>query len=121
MVSRKKITRSVKSALLGFAHAFRGEQNFRIHVIITGLVLFASWFFKLTPMEFIAIAVVIGLVLALELVNTAMESLIDLVHIDSSPSVGAMKDLLAAAVLISAIISAVVGGIIFYPHVIALF
>ncbi len=67
-------------------------------------------------MEWVAIILCIGMVLATELINTAIERLVDLISPDRNPIAGQIKDIAAGAVLICAIAAAIVGLIIFIPY-----
>ncbi len=110
-----------------FANASRGlriylarESNNRIHLPITGLVIAAGIIFGITPAEWLFVVLSIGLVLTSEAFNYALEKLCDKVHSEYNEQIKAIKDISAGAVLIAAIISAVVGLIIFLPKLVNL-
>jgi diacylglycerol kinase (ATP) len=108
-----------------FGYAFRGlryllatQHNARMHLVATILVIAAAFYFGLAAAEWILLLIVVGMVWAAEAINTALELLIDLVSPQKHPLAGRAKDVAAAAVLITAIIAALVGVILFAPHVI---
>lgn len=87
-------------ALQGLAAGWRRERSFRTHLVFAGLAAVALLVLRPAPVWWGLVAVVIALVLALELVNSAMEALIDLLHPDLHPEIKAVKDMVAAAVLL---------------------
>jgi len=90
-------------------------MNFRIHLVAILMVVLAGWYFHLSANEWLWIIFTIGLVLVTELLNTAIEILVDLVSPDFNIQAGRVKDVAAGAVVIAAIISVVIGSIIFIP------
>ena len=86
----------------------------RIHLCVAIDVILAGILTKITAVEWMAVIICIGLVTALECLNTALESLCDTVHPEKSEGIRIAKDAAAGAVLCAAIASAVVGGIIFF-------
>lgn len=112
----------MKAFLQSFAHAARGlaagarGRNFRVMLgagiaaLVLGLAL------GLTPAAWTALALAAGLVLAVELVNTAGENLVDLLHPQPDPRAGRVKDLLAGASLVAAAAAAAVGALVFLPR-----
>lgn len=111
-----------------FVYAFKGifvalktQRNFRIHLLVFLVVIIAGFLFKLNPVEWGLVLLAAGLVLSLELVNTAVESLVDLVSPGYNKKAGRIKDIAAGAVLIAAIISIFIGLIVFLPKITALF
>lgn len=108
--------------LRAFVYAWRGialsagERNFRIHLAAAALVVLAAGVLGVTPGEWALLVLCIFWVLGMEAVNTALESLADRVSGEADPLIARAKDLAAGAVLLSAIGAAVVGLIIFLPH-----
>lgn len=102
-------------AFNGIKMAFKEEPNFRIHVVATIIVIAAGLYFKLSTTEWLAIIIVIGLVLLTELVNTAIENIADFISPERHEKIKTIKDIAAAAVLISAIVALVVGLLVFVP------
>ena len=116
----RKRTRSFKYAFNGIRLLIGHEHNAWIHcfaavcVIIMGIVL------GLSRMEWIAVAIVIGAVLAAEAINSSIEALADVVSPEYNEAIKRTKDLAAGAVLLMAITAAIVGLIIFIPKIISL-
>lgn len=104
-------------ACQGIKHAFLNEKNMRIHCTITGIVLLLGWFVQLTRFEWLFVLFAIGGVIALELMNTAIERLVDLVTAEFHPLAKQAKDISAGAVFIYSILSVIVGLIIFIPKI----
>jgi len=109
--------------LRSFAHAGRGwrrslirEQNMQVHTIIGFLVIVLAVVVQANRYEVGLLALSIGLVLSLELVNSAVEKVIDRLHPDQHPEIGYAKDALAGAVLVAAIAAVAVAAAVFIPH-----
>lgn len=104
--------KSLSSALNGLKLVLK-EKHFKIHLIITLLVLLAGFYFNICGTEWLILLLCIGLVLSLETINTAIEYLVDFIEPNQNPKAGAIKDLSAGAVLIGSIISLIIGIMIF--------
>ncbi|QQR78394.1 MAG: diacylglycerol kinase family protein [Candidatus Moraniibacteriota bacterium] len=117
-VSIQKFVRSFRHALAGIAYAIREERNFHIELAIAIGVAFFAWYFPLSSDERAILTLVIVLVLALELVNTSFERMLDMTKPRIHPYVRVIKDLVAGSVLISAIGAAIIGALIFLPHIV---
>jgi undecaprenol kinase len=115
------ILQSFSFAICGIRTAIKQERNMRIHLIISLFVVIAGWFFSLSPTEWGLILLAIGGMIALEIINTAIERLVDLVTYDFHPLAKQAKDLAAGAVFSFAIISVIIGIIIFVPHILNFF
>lgn len=89
------------------------EPNNRIHLSLSILALLGGWYFHITPFEWLAIILCIGLVLGAEAFNSALEHLGDVVEPGPDERIRKAKDISAAAVLIAAIVSVVVAMVIF--------
>jgi undecaprenol kinase len=112
-----KFLRSFVTGFVGLIHAVGSEQNMRIHGIIPVCVIAAGFFFALAGLEWIAVSLCMGWVIAAECMNTAVERLADRVSLDRHPLIKQAKDCSSAAVLVLAMTSAVVGGIVFVPKI----
>jgi undecaprenol kinase len=113
----KKFFRSFRYAVRGLVRLIRTEQNARVHFFATILLGILAYAFHLTRIEAVVLFFAVVLVFAIEIINTAIEKLLDLVHPESHSQIAYIKDALAGAVLIAATIAAVVGTLIFYPHI----
>lgn len=100
-------------AFQGILHTIKTERNMRVHLCFTFYVIIAGFVTQLKETEWAAVLICIGLVTALECLNTAHESLCDTVHPEKSGGIKIAKDASAGAVLCAAIASAIVGGEIF--------
>lgn len=122
MTSAKKETSLVTSfyyALEGIKYTIKHERNMQIHLLIMCLVIVAGFVFKITWFEWLICFILFGLVLSLELLNTAIENVVDLVTEEQQKKAKIAKDTAAGAVLIVAIISAIIGLCIFLPYLFA--
>jgi undecaprenol kinase/diacylglycerol kinase (ATP) len=102
-------------AFAGLIYAFKTQLNFKVHCVATILVIILGFYVKLALIEWLWIACAITLVLVVELINTAIEVLVDLVSPQQNQKAGVVKDIAAAAVLISALLSLIVALLIFVP------
>ena len=100
----------------GFKIAFKEERNLRIHTGAMLIVVMLGVYFHITSIEWIVLVITIGIVVCLELVNSAIENLTDLVTKERQPLAGKVKDISAAAVLFASVISVVVGLLIFVKY-----
>jgi diacylglycerol kinase (ATP) len=111
-------TKRIKSfyyAFKGLADVLRTQINMRIHLMAAILVVSLGIALKINLLEWVAIVVCMGLVMAMEAMNTALEYLTDLVSPQHHPLAGKAKDAAAAAVLLTAIAALVVGCLVFGP------
>lgn len=118
--SKRKFSSSVKNCINGFKFININEDNFKREIFLGIIVLILSYVFRVNKIEFIIIIIMIGLVLACETINTAVERLVDLVSPGYNKIAGEVKDIMAFAVLLMCIISLVIGAIIFIPKIISL-
>lgn len=114
----------LKRFFKGFAYAWSGicygltsEFNLRFHACAALIVTASGVYFNITKVEWLFVLTAIGGMLALELMNTAVEKAVDLIVKETHPLAKAAKDTAAGAVLVYAIYSAIVGLIIFLPRV----
>jgi diacylglycerol kinase len=117
----KKLIHSFKYPISGLRYAFKNEQNLDVHILVTVIVIILGLLLKISYTEWLTVVIIIGLVIATELINTAFEALVDLVSPNYHPLAKVVKDTAAAAVLVFAITSVIIGIIIFLPKIIILF
>lgn len=117
-----------KKQLHSFGYAWQGirgcigkEQNLSFHLITSLAVIIAGIGFDISRNEWIAVILCIGLVIAAELFNTAIERLVDFVSLQRHPIAGQVKDIAAGAVLVCALAAIAVGLIIFVPYLTRIF
>lgn len=114
---RKKLRNSFKYAFEGVTEAWKTEQNLKIHFVIMALVIVAGFIFKISLTEWIVCLLLFAIVISLELINTAIETTVDIAMPEINEKAKYAKDIAAGAVLFSAIISVIVGLIIFLPKI----
>ena len=112
----KKFLLGFKYALQGVRYAFATQINFRFHSIAAILVILLGLYFQLTRFEWLWLCTAIILVIVAELFNTALEVLVDLVSPNYNSKAGVVKDLASAAVLITSLLSLIIGLFVFIPH-----
>lgn len=115
-----KLVRSFGYAWAGIRSCFRSELNFRIHAGLMIIVLMLSIVCKLSASEWAAVCFCIAFVIVMEMFNTAVEKLCDVVHKEVHPGIKKVKDIAAGAVLVAALFSLITGAIIFLPKIINL-
>lgn len=111
----KKRLRSFKYAGKGVARVASTEANFMIHLAAAAGVTGLGLYFGLAAWEWCAVILCFGLVLSAEAMNSAVERLVDFVSPGLHEKAGEVKDIAAGAVLLSAIMAAAVGLLIFLP------
>lgn len=109
--------RTFGHALTGLAHAVRTQRNARIHLAVTVAVIGVGAWLRLELQEWALLTMAASLVWVSELLNTALEALVDLVSPDPHPLARVAKDVSAAAVLIAAFAAALVGLLTLGPHI----
>lgn len=118
---------SIAKRLKSFTYAFNGlrillreEHNSRIHLFATVCVIIAGILLRISLLEWVAVAFAVGLVFSFEILNSSIEDLCDHVCTERNEQIKKVKDLAAAAVLVSAITAAVIGLLVFLPKIIAM-
>lgn len=127
--SWKRKTGRTTSMIESFYHAFTGilqglkeQRNLRIHFVISAVVVFLGAFLKVDALSWLALTLSIGLVIGAELLNTAIEHVVDLcAGGEYHPAARKAKDTAAAAVLIAALTALAVGVMVFLPRLCAYF
>lgn len=114
----KKIINSFSYAINGLKYTFKTQLNFKIHCLAATAAVILGLIIDLNQNEWLWIIFSISLVVILELVNTSIEILVDLVSPKRHPKAGAIKDIAAAAVLIAALTALIIGLFIFVPKLI---
>ncbi len=110
------LLRSFRHALRGFGLVLARERNARVHVAAAAAALVAAVWLGLDRAEVALVVLTIALVLAAEVVNTVVERLLDLVHPEHSERVRAIKDMSAAAVLVTALGALAVAVVLLAPR-----
>jgi undecaprenol kinase/diacylglycerol kinase (ATP) len=119
-VYKQPVNKAFIHAWHGLTFFFKNERNGIIQAGVAVLVILMGVYFRLSAAEWIIIFICIGAVIALEMMNAAIEHLCNLVQKEYHPAIKIIKDVAAGAVLFVAIISTVVGLIIFIPKILQL-
>ena len=114
-IDRKKLRHSFKYAISGIKLCFDNEQNMLVHFSVATMVIICGIIFKLSKIEWIICLLLIGIVFMMELLNTAIENVCDLVTNEENKYVKVAKDTAAGSVLVISIVSAIIGLMIFIP------
>lgn len=112
----KKIFKSFRCAFRGLKYVLKNEQNFQIEALVGIFVVALMFLFPTRALEKIALFIVIFVVLVIELVNSMFERVVDILKPRIHPYAQLVKDITAAAVLLSSIGAVIVGIIIFWPY-----
>lgn len=107
---------SFKYAIEGVISALKTEPNLKFHFLIAVLVIFLGWFFLISTLEWIILITMMGLVISLELTNTAIEAMVDYLIPNIHPVAKKVKDISAGAVLIVSITAVIIGLLVFLPY-----
>jgi diacylglycerol kinase (ATP) len=118
---KDKLYKSFGYAFEGIGNTVLHERNMQIHCVVAALVVIFGFILHISLTEWMVCLLLFALVFSLELVNTALEAVVDLATSERKPLAKKAKDAAAGAVLISAIIAAILGGIIFFPKLWNLF
>ena len=113
----KRLINSFKYAFEGIFISFKKERNMKIHIIMAILVVILGMFFEITKIEWIICIFAIAIVIASELFNTAIETIVDMITTEKNEKAKIAKDVSAGAVLINAIGAAIIGITIFTPKI----
>jgi len=119
-VRSRSLLWSFDYAIRGIVHALRTQRNMRLHFLVSACVFVAALALRISGLELIAIVFAVGLVLVAELINTAVETTVDLATASYDPLAAIAKDVAAGAVLVSAITAVAVGYVVFFARAIPL-
>ncbi len=119
--SVKKFIKSFHNAFRGVIHLLTNEQNARIHATAAIIVGILAYVLEVSRVEAAVLFIAIVMVFAIEILNTAIEKLADVIEPKDNAKIAVIKDGMAGAVLIAAIIAVVVAILIFLPHIRNLF
>ena len=120
MNKEQSLWKAFYNAWKGIQHFFLHDRNGRIHLGAAIAAVLAGFILKVAAIEWVVLLICIAAVITLEMINAAIEKLCDLVHKDYHPTIKIIKDISAGAVMLAAVISVVIGTIIFLPKIIEL-
>lgn len=118
---KHKTTKSFEYAFEGIKTALKNEPNLRIHIFVAIVAISTGAILELNKLEWLILAFTIFYVISLELLNTVLESIVDLVSPEVKDSAKIAKDVSATIVLLAAIMSVIVGVVLFLPKILNLF
>ncbi|GAB4165587.1 MAG: diacylglycerol kinase family protein [Winogradskyella sp.] len=109
--------KSVGFAFKGMLILIKTEASIKIQVFIAVVVTLAGFYFNISATEWMVQIAMIGMVISIEGVNTAVEYIADFIHPDHHPKIGLIKDISAGAVFIASIVAVIIAGIIYLPKI----
>jgi diacylglycerol kinase len=112
-----KFLKSFNYAWQGLRHCLNSEKNIRIQLCVAFIALLSGLLLKISVTDWIAILICMGLVVSLEMINTSIETLSDVIFPATHAGIKSVKDIAAGAVLIVSTISLIIGCIIFIPRI----
>ncbi|MEG1496275.1 MAG: diacylglycerol kinase family protein [Clostridiales bacterium] len=121
MRKTKNLLESFHHAAYGLWHCIKNERNIRIHLCMGVLAIFLGFVLHINYFEYLVLFLVIGAVIVSEMINTAIENVVDLVTQEYHPLAKIVKDITAGAVMFSCIVALFIGGVIFLPRITNLF
>lgn len=108
---------SIKYSIDGLVYSYKNEKSLWIHALLTVVAIIFGFLFKISLLEWSIIAIVLMVILAVELLNTAIEAAVDMVTVEFNPLAKIAKDCGSAATFVLSIVGAVIAGIIFVPKI----
>ena len=120
MVRVRRFGKSFHYAFQGINYALNSDQNLVIHFIVAFFVIIASILFRVNPFEMGILGLTILLVIAAEMINSAIEKMVDLITKEHRAEAKIAKDVSSGMVLIIAIGSVIIGILIFTPYILRL-
>lgn len=121
MVDIQKLSKSFQYAFEGIAHAFKNDQNLRIHFVIGLIVIIVSILLRVNSFEKGILGITILFVICAEMINSAIEQMVDLISTEHRKEAKIAKDVAAGMVLLTAVGSVIIGILIFTPYLLTLF
>jgi diacylglycerol kinase len=120
MFSFKIFKQSFKYAYKGLVYVFKNEQSFRLQLLVSVVVILMMLYFQVSRKEAVLLVIVIMNVLVLEMINTAVEKLVDMLKPRIHFYAKIIKNIMATAVLLASVGAVVIGLIVFWPYLVAL-
>ena len=120
-MSFQRFLNSIKYSVDGLCNAYRNEQSLWLHAMCTVLIIFLGFILGISFNQWAVIVIALVIVLAVELLNTAIEAAVDLITKEVHPLAKVAKDCGSAAAFVSSIMVFIICCFIFIPKIIALF
>jgi len=121
MIRLSRLLKSFNYAFKGLVKTIQEEQNLKIQILSGAVILVLAWCFRIKQWEWAVLILMISLVILMELVNSAVERITDVLKPRINGYVKEIKDIMAAAVLVASIVAVLVGVLIFWPYLSKLF
>ncbi len=121
MLNGRKFIRSFKYAFEGIHYVFRNDQNLLAHFVVGAMVISLSIALRVTPFEMGILGLTIMMVIVAEMVNSAIEKMVDLITKEHREEAKIAKDVSAGMVLLTAIAAVIIGFLIFLPYILKFF
>ncbi|HZE86683.1 MAG TPA: diacylglycerol kinase family protein [Methylomirabilota bacterium] len=121
MFNVKRFLKSFHYALQGIHYALNNDQNLVVHFLVALFVIVFSILIDVTPFEMGILGVTILVVISAEMINSAIEKMVDLITKEHRAEAKIAKDVSAGMVLLTSIGSAIIGVLIFLPHILRVF
>lgn len=118
MIRIRRLFKSFKYAFRGLFKVFHEEQNLKIQSLAGLVIILLGLYFKISRLEWIILILVIGIVILMEIVNSSIERITDVLKPRINGYVKEIKDIMAAAVMLASMIAIIVGIIIFAPYIV---
>jgi len=116
MINIKRLFKSFKYAFRGLFKTFHEEQNLKVQSLAALVIILLGLCFKISRLEWAILILVIGVVILMEIVNSSVERITDVLKPRINGYVKEIKDIMAAAVMLASIIAIIIGIIIFGPY-----
>lgn len=117
MFNVMRLFKSFRYAFKGFLKVLKEEQNIRVQLLVAFFVFMIAWYLKIENIEWALLVFVTAIVILMEIVNSAIERVSDVLKPRINTYVKEIKDIMAAAVMFASIVAVVVGLIIFLPYI----
>lgn len=114
---KPSLLRSITNAIRGLWMIFKSERNFQIEVFALLINIFLIFYFHLSTLDAVLIFMVSFMVLSAEIINTAIEKICDFIHPAFDKRIGFIKDIAAGAVTLMAILSVIVGILVYWKYI----
>lgn len=113
---RAPLVKSFGYAFCGIFHVVNNERNIKIHFVAALLTVLLGFYLDISRNDWLILLLIITIVIVLELVNSSIEAVVDLASPELHPLAKKAKDVAAGAVLIAAIVSIIIGALLFFPY-----
>ncbi|MBI2614048.1 MAG: diacylglycerol kinase family protein [Candidatus Levybacteria bacterium] len=121
MVYNRSLIKSFGYSLEGVWHALKNNRNLRITFFLASIVILVGLYFHVTSFEMVLLVIAILLVILSEMINTAIEEMVNLITFEHRKEAKIAKDVAAGMVLVAAVGSVIIGLLIFTPYILKLF